>query len=169
MAASLVENLQRQDLNPIEEAEGFRRLVEEFGLTQEQLGMAVGKSRSHVANAMRLLNLPASVRQHVQTGQLSAGHARALLAHPNPDAAAKTVISRGLSVRQTEALANAKTGEATPREAGKDPETQALERDLSERLGLAVQISFDGRAGTVAIRYRNLDQLDGVVALLSRT
>ena len=169
MAASLVENLQRQDLNPIEEGEGFRRLIEEFGLTQEQLGAAVGKSRSHVANAMRLLNLPPGVRQDVQNGRLSAGHARALLAHPDPEAAAKSVIERGLSVRQTEALASNTTRDTASRTSVvKDPETQALERDLSERLGLRVQVSFDGHGGTVTLRYSNLDQLDGIVAVLNR-
>ena len=168
MAASLVENLQRQDLNPIEEGEGFRRLIEEFGLTQEQLGAAVGKSRSHVANSMRLLALPPSVRTDVQTGKLSAGHARALLAHPDPEQAAKLVIARGLSVRQTEALATQKPKPpATQADAAQDPETEALQRDLSERLGLAVQIAFDGRGGSVTIRYRNLDQLDSLVALLN--
>ena len=169
MAASLVENLQRQDLNPIEEGEGFRRLIEEFGLTQEQLGTAVGKSRSHVANAMRLLNLPVSVRQDVQAGKLSAGHARALLAHDDPESAARIVIARGLNVRQTEALAVTKPPASTQvKERAQDPETEALERDLSERLGLTVQLSFDGKGGAVTIRYRNLDQLDGVVALLSQ-
>ena len=169
MAASLVENLQRQDLNPIEEGEGFRRLIEEFGLTQEQLGTAVGKSRSHVANAMRLLQLPPSVRIEVQNGRLSAGHARALLAHPDPEQAAKLVIARGLNVRQTEALATAK-----PKEAGeisekmRDPETEALERELSGHLGLTVQINFDGRGGALTLKYRSLDQLDGLVALLSK-
>jgi ParB family chromosome partitioning protein len=169
MAASLVENLQRQDLNPIEEGEGFRRLIEEFGLTQEQLGTAVGKSRSHVANAMRLLQLPPSVRIEVQNGRLTAGHARALLAHPDPEEAAKQVIARGLNVRQTEALAAEKPKERQERpERLKDPETAALERDLASRLGLTVNISFDGKGGTVALKYRTLDQLDGLVALLSR-
>jgi ParB family chromosome partitioning protein len=167
MAAALVENLQRQDLNPIEEAEGFRRLIDEFGLTQEQLGQAVGKSRSHIANAIRLLQLPQSVRHEVQIGSLSAGHARALLAHPEPEKAALSVIARGLNVRQTEALAQER-----PRPEGsvkeKDPETEALERDLSGRLGLAVQIGFDGKGGTVSIKYRSLDQLDGIVAQLSK-
>ena len=168
MAASLVENLQRQDLNPIEEGEGFRRLVEEFGLTQEQLGEAVGKSRSHVANIMRLLQLPAGVRADVQDGKLSAGHARALLAHPDPELAARLVLARGLSVRQTEALAAARaTPEARTREKAVDPETEALQRDLSERLGLSVVIAFDGRGGAVTIKYRSLDQLDGLVALLN--
>ena len=169
MAASLVENLQRQDLNPIEEGEGFRRLIEEFGLTQEQLGAAVGKSRSHVANAMRLLQLPPGVRSEVQNGKLSAGHARALLAHPNPEDAAKQVIARGLNVRQTEALATAKPAEPSPRgEKTKDPETEALEREISGHLGLNVSISFDGKGGAVTIKYRSLDQLDGLVALLSK-
>ncbi len=167
MAASLVENLQRQDLNPIEEGEGFRRLIDEFGLTQEQLGVAVGKSRSHVANSMRLLQLPASVRADVQNGKLSAGHARALLAHPNPEQASRLVIDRGLSVRQTEALASVRVSEPPIREKVQDPETEALQRDLSERLGLAVQIAFDGRGGAVTIKYRSLDQLDGLLALLN--
>jgi ParB family chromosome partitioning protein len=170
MAASLVENLQRQDLNPIEEGEGFRRLIEEFGLTQEQLGAAVGKSRSHVANAMRLLQLPPAVRVEVQKGTLSAGHARALLGHPDPEQAAKQVIARGLNVRQTEALATARqTGSSAREPAEKDPETVALERDLSERLGLTVQISFDGKGGSVTLKYRNLDQLDSLMALLNRS
>ena len=168
MAAALVENLQRQDLNPIEEGEGFRRLLEEFGLTQEQLGAAVGKSRSHVANAMRLLNLPSSVRQEVQAGRLSAGHARALLGHPDPEAAAKMVIERGLNVRQTEGLANGRERDAKPSAMPDDPETEALARQLSQQLGLTVQISFDGRAGIVIIKYKNLDQLDGVITLLSQ-
>jgi ParB family chromosome partitioning protein len=168
MAASLVENLQRQDLNPIEEAEGFRRLMDEFELSQEQLGAAVGKSRSHVANIMRLLQLPASVRIDVQNGKLSAGHARALLAHPDPEEAAKLVIARGLNVRQTEALASAKpAAPVAAKEQSRDPETEALQRDLSERLGLTVQIAFDGRGGAVTIKYRSLDQLDGLIALLN--
>ena len=168
MAASLVENLQRQDLNPIEEGEGFRRLIEEFGLTQEQLGAAVGKSRSHVANAMRLLQLPVGVRAVVQEGKLSAGHARALLAHPDPETAARLVLARGLNVRQTEALASKGAAESpSPRERLADPETEALQRDLSERLGLSVQIVFDGRGGAVTIKYRSLDQLDGLLALLN--
>ncbi len=170
MAASLVENLQRQDLNPIEEAEGYKRLIEEFGLTQEQLGTAVGKSRSHIANIIRLLQLPQSIRADVQAGRLTAGHARALLAHANPEEAARLVIEKGLNVRQTEGLT---TNQATAASAPKpvrerDPETDALERDLSERLGLKVQIAFDGKGGNLRITYRSLDQLDGVIALLSR-
>jgi ParB family chromosome partitioning protein len=144
--------------------------MEEFGLTQEQLGTAVGKSRSHIANAIRLLQLPASIRADVQAGKLSAGHARALLAHPDPEAAAKLVVAKGLNVRQTEALASSGTMEPRERINTKvqDPETEALERDLSARLGLTVNISFDGKGGTVRIQYRSLDQLDGLIALLSR-
>jgi ParB family chromosome partitioning protein len=169
MAASLVENLQRQDLNPIEEADGFRRLIEEFGLTQEQLGSAVGKSRSHIANAIRLLQLPPSVRIELQNGRLTSGHARALLMHPDPEEGARIVIARGLSVRQTEALATAKPAPPTARESAEpDPERLALERDLSERLGLHVKIGFDGRGGSVTISYRNLEQLDSLIAVLHR-
>jgi ParB family chromosome partitioning protein len=172
MAAALVENLQRQDLNAMEEAQGYRRLLDEFGLTQEQLAEAVGKSRSHVANMMRLLNLPATVQGEVRNGALTAGHARALLAHPDPARAALQVIARGLNVRQTEALAASRparddSGPATTRTRSKDAETQALETELSERLGLKVEIAFDGKGGTVRIHYRSLDQLDGLVALLS--
>lgn len=170
MAAALVENLQRQDLNAIEEAEGYRRLLEEFGLTQEQLGEAVGKSRSHIANTVRLLNLPPTVQAEVRKGALTAGHARALLAHPDPKTAALAVIARGLNVRQTEALAAQRTTppDTGTRLPGKDPETAALEAELSGRLGLKVDIAFDGKAGSVRIHYRSLEQLDGIVALLNR-
>jgi ParB family chromosome partitioning protein len=169
MAAALVENLQRQDLNAIEEAQGYHRLTEEFGLTQERLAEAVGKSRSHVANTMRLRQLPPTVQEEVRKGTLSAGHARALLSHPDPVKAAMAVISRGLNVRQTEALVPSRTpradGAAKPRSV-KDSETVALERDLAERLGLKVEIVFDGKGGSVRIQYRSLDQLDGLIALL---
>lgn len=172
MAAALVENLQRQDLNAMEEAQGYRRLLDEFGLTQEQLAEAVGKSRSHVANMMRLLNLPPTVQGEVRNGALTAGHARALLAHPDPARAALQVITRGLNVRQTEALAAGRAAREdgappTTRTRSKDAETQALEAELSGRLGLRVEIAFDGKGGTVRIHYRSLDQLDGLVALLS--
>ncbi len=169
MAAALVENLQRQDLNALEEAEGYRRLIDEFGLTQDALGTAVGKSRSHVANTLRLLNLPPAVQAAVHKGALSAGHARALLSHPDPAIAALSVISRGLNVRQTEALAARRSGSGPERQArARDRDTVALERTLTERLGLKVDITFEGGGGTVRIRYRTLDQLDGLIALLSR-
>jgi len=166
LAAALVENLQRQDLDAIEEAEGFARLQEEFGLTQEQLSATAGKSRSYIANSTRLLGLPVSVRQDVQKGHLSAGHARALLGHPDPEAAARLVILRGLNVRQTEALASKKAPAGKRAVPGKDPETEALEAGLSEKLGLRARISFDGKGGTVSIDYKTLDQLDGLLALL---
>jgi ParB family chromosome partitioning protein len=168
MAAGLVENLQRQDLNPIEEAEGYRRLVNEFEMTQETLASSVGKSRSHIANTIRLLNLPNIVQGEVKKGALTAGHARALLAAADPAKTALDVIARGLSVRQTEALVARKTPANPTTAPDKDPETLALERDLTERLGLKVDIGFDGRGGTLRIKYRSLDQLDGLVTLLSR-
>ncbi len=167
MAAALVENLQRQDLNAIEEAEGYRRLVGEFAMTHDRLAQAVGKSRSHITNTLRLLNLPQAVQSEVRTGGLSAGHARALLAHPEPDRAALAVIAGGLNVRQTEALASAAPatrddGTRRPRNAN----SEALARDLTARLGLRVDIQSDGKSGRVRIHYRTLDQLEGVVALL---
>ena len=169
MAAALVENLQRQDLNALEEAEGYRRLVDEFDLTQDALGQAVGKSRSHVANTMRLLALPDRVRELVRDGALSAGHARALLTAPNPEALAMQVVDRGLNVRQTEALAAAKPrdpGAERATVAAASPEITDLERQLSGRLGLKIAIRQAGRGGQVTIQYRDLDQLDGVIRLL---
>ncbi len=171
MAGALVENLQREDLNAIEEAEGYRRLGTEFGLKQDQLARAVGKSRSHVANTVRLLNLPSPVQEEVRKGSLSAGHARALLMHPEPQKAALAVISRGLNVRQTEALVAGRPAPASEelrRPAGRNKETEALERELAEKLGLRVQIGHRGPGGTVQLHYSSLDQLDGLVALLSR-
>lgn len=166
--AALVENLQRQDLDPIEEAEGLQRLARSYGAGQEQLAEAVGKSRSHVANTLRLLNLPEKVRAHVKAGRLSAGHARALLAHPDPEAAAEVVIARDLNVRQTEALASQAARPARAAAQPPDPETAALERDLSDHLGLAVEIRHGPKGGTLRIRYQTLDQLDGLIALLNR-
>jgi len=170
MAASLVENLQRQDLDPIEEGRAYKRLVGEFGLTQDQLGALVGKSRSHVANTLRLLQLPNGVQVHVQSGALSAGHARALLAHSTPETAARTVMARGLNVRQTETLTQSSLRPAQPAKPvrPKDRETAATERDLVARLGLPVQIDSNGTAGSVRIQFRSLDQLDGILALLMR-
>ncbi|RYJ03947.1 MAG: ParB/RepB/Spo0J family partition protein [Acetobacteraceae bacterium] len=166
MAAGLVENLQRQDLNALEEAEGYRRLLEEFGLTQDKLGQAVGKSRSHVANTLRLLALPDRVRELLRDGALTAGHARALLTASDPVGLALQVVDRGLNVRQAEALVAAKPRETTPKPARAEPEVKALERELSERLGLRIAIRTSGRGGQVTIGYRDLDQLDGVIRLL---
>ncbi|MCB4823342.1 ParB/RepB/Spo0J family partition protein [Roseicella aerolata] len=168
MAAALVENLQRQDLNALEEAEGFRRLTDEFGLTQDQLGQAVGKSRSHVANTLRLLALPERVRELLRDGALTAGHARALLTAPDAEALALEVVDRGLNVRQTEALVAARPRDPATKPAAPAPETVALERDLSTRLGLKVSIRHGGRGGQVMIQYRDLDQLDGLIRLLNQ-
>lgn len=170
MAAGLVENLQREDLNAIEEAEGYKRLLEEFSLSQDKLGEAVGKSRAHIGNIIRLLKLPEPVRAMLRHGELSAGHARALLTHPDPEKAAKDVIKRDLSVRQTEALAAAAT---RPAKTGQNPapradaDIEALANSLSERLGLKVQIKFNGKSGSVTFNYANLDQLDSLLALLN--
>ncbi len=178
MAAALVENLQRQDLNPIEEAEGLQRLIGEFGLSHDELAGAIGKSRSHVANIVRLLQLPQTVRREVQNGALSAGHARALLAHPDPGKAALAVIGQHLTVRQTEALSQqhltgSRIAPASARlrvddSPRKDPEILALERNLREKLGLRIQVVFNGKGGSLHIHYDNLDQLDGVLALLNQ-
>ncbi|MBV8576556.1 MAG: ParB/RepB/Spo0J family partition protein [Acetobacteraceae bacterium] len=170
MAAALVENLQRRDLDPIEEAEGFRRLIDELGMNQDQLAQAVGKSRSHVANTLRLLHLPSSVQMQVRQGALSAGHARALLTHPEPEKAALSVIARGLNVRQTEALAAARTNPPshTDPDRPRDPETASIEHELSEKLGLRVRIDRAGKGGRLSIHYANFDQLDGLIALLGR-
>ena len=168
LAAALVENLQRQDLDPVEEAEGFRRLIDEFSMTQDQLAIAIGKSRSHIANTLRLLGLPRAVLDDVKAGRLSAGHARALLMHPDPVSASKAVQQRGLNVRQTEALG--KPSQSSNPGAGKppaDPETLALARELSEHLGLRTEITFDGKSGVVRLYYQSLDQLDGLVTLLN--
>jgi ParB family chromosome partitioning protein len=165
MAASLVENLQREDLNALEEAQGYRRLTDEFGLTQEHLGRAVGKSRSHVANTLRLLALPDRVREMLGRGSLSAGHARALLTAPDPAKLAEQVVTRGLNVRQTEALA---ASAERPRPArADDADSRALERDLMAKLGLKVAIKHGGRGGQITIGYKDLDQLDGLIRLLT--
>jgi ParB family chromosome partitioning protein len=167
MAAGLVENLQREDLNALEEAEGYQRLLGEFGLKQEALGQAVGKSRSHVANTLRLLNLPGRVRDLLRAGTLSAGHARALLGAEDPERLAGLVVVRGLSVRQTEALAAAAPRDPAARRAAKqDADTAALERRLTEKLGLRVGIKSAGKGGQVTIAYADLDQLEGVLRLL---
>jgi ParB family transcriptional regulator, chromosome partitioning protein len=171
MAAALVENLQREDLNPIDEGEGYRRLMEEFSLTQERVADSVGKSRSHIANTVRLLKLPATVQTELRRGTISAGHARALLTHPDPAKAALAVIAQGLNVRQTEALTSRQSlgedGAPKRREAPpKDPDTRLIERELEERLGLAVSINARGRGGTLQLQYKSFEQLEGLIALL---
>ncbi len=171
---AIIENIQRENLTPIEEAGGYRQLSDQFGHTQEQIGQVVGKSRSHITNTLRLLELPGPVRTLVDDGALSAGHGRALLACPDPEAAARIVVEQGLNVRQTEQLARdggdpgPKKGGRRTKKADKDANLQALEHEMSSRLGLRVSIdaSGDGRAGALTIRYRSLEQFDGLLQLL---
>ena len=168
---ALIENVQRQDLSPLDEAEGYRRLVEEFGHTQEDLAKSIGKSRSHVANTLRLLSLPDTVKTMLDAGALTAGHARALLGAGDPEALARAVAKRGLNVRQTERLVAGHRGAAPRAAAGaesKDVDTAALERDLSALLGLPVGIRFQRGAGTVTLHYRTLDQLDEILQRLTQ-
>ena len=169
LEVALVENLQREDLSAIEEATAFQRLVDEFGHSQERLAEALGKSRSHIANTLRLLRLPDEVREMVEDGRLSAGHARALLTSPDPVALAHIVIERELSVRQTEALARSASS-PTPRRKSdphdRDPDIADTERRLAEHLGLDVKIGPRKRGGTLTIRYRSNEQLDGVLGRL---
>jgi ParB family chromosome partitioning protein len=165
---ALIENIQRSDLNPLEEARAYQQLIEQFTYTQHQLADAVGKSRSHVSNTLRLLNLPAEVRKYIEDGKLTAGHARALVATDAPNELADEIIRLGLSVRQAEGLSrNRPAKPAIPPE--KDADTRALEAELSNALGLKVEIADRGEAGgAVTISYSTLEQLDEVVRRLVR-
>ncbi len=164
---ALVENLQREDLSALEEAEAYKRLVSEFGRTQASLAESVGKSRSHVTNTLRLLSLPAPVRHRLEEGELSAGHARALLGAANPTTLADEVVRRGLNVRATERLVQQRARRAEkPHRPLRDADTLALERDLSSRLGLRVRLEPKTRGGALTIYYQSLDQLDQVLHLL---
>jgi ParB family chromosome partitioning protein len=169
---AIIENIQRADLNAVEEALGFRQLMDRFGHTQERLSEVLGKSRSHIANQLRLLTLPEPVLELLRAGKLSAGHARALITAPDPAGLARQVVERDLSVRQTEALAKAVQRPASPPavRAVKDADTRALEADLSANLGLKVSIDHTpgGQAGELRIRYGTLEELDGLCQLLSR-
>ena len=171
---ALIENVQREDLNPVEEADGYRRLIDEFGHTQEGLAKTVGKSRSHIANILRLTTLSGIMRDHLVEGRLTFGHAKALMANENCEILADQVINQSMSVRQTEALVSgslpAKPGSAAAhirKQPPRDPDIQSLEQMLSEALGLSVQIDSDGSAGTVRIFYTSLTQLDGLIERLS--
>lgn len=168
---AIIENVQRMDLNPLEEAAGYQVLIDQFSHSQDAIAKIVGKSRSHVANTLRLLKLPEPVKAYIRNGQLSAGHARALLGQPNPETLAKDIVERGLNVRQVEALTQQKTKSAggvahARKQPVKDADTAALEKQLSDALGLAVEIDHGRNGGTVHIRYRTLDQLDEVVRRL---
>ncbi len=169
---AIIENIQRQDINVIEEAEAYQRLTNDFGHTQEVLGKLVNKSRSHVANLLRLLDLPAPVRDHVATGKLSMGHARALITAPNAEALAEDVIRRDLSVRDTEKLARGNKPPREPREApveykSIDADIGALQRQLGDILGLKVLIDHGAAGGKVTVSYSTLDQLDLICQRLS--
>ena len=165
---AIIENVQRTDLNPVEEAAGYAQLIERFSHTQEALAEIVGKSRSHVANTLRLLTLPESVQGYLRAGSLSAGHARALIGAPDPAALAEQAVRKGLTVRQLEALARRVDPPSRQRRrrngaAGKDADTRLLEGDLSAAIGMGVSIHHhpnDAGGGEVRIRYRSLDELD---------
>ena len=168
---ALVENIQRQDLTPLEEAEGYRRLMKDFGHTQEDVAQVSGKSRSHVANMLRLLGLPDIVKNMVEDGRLTVGHARALLSAERPAILAEQVVGQGLNVRQTELLVKQPRYTATYRMASggssEEPDTRALERQLSDQLGLRVKIKHNGERGEVRIGFESLDQFDDILKHLS--
>lgn len=171
---AIIENIQRADLNAVEEAAGFRQLMDRFGHTQEKLAEALGKSRSHIANLLRLLNLPEPVLDMVRGGVLSAGHARALVTADDPLSLAREIVKKGLSVRQTEKLAKAQHApakEATRVAPEKDADTRHLERDLSAALGMRVSIDHTagGESGVITVSYKTLTQLDEVCRRLSAT
>lgn len=179
---SLIENLQREDLDPVEEASGYKRLIDSYGQSQEDVAKSVGKSRPHVANMLRLLALPMEVQKYLSNGELSMGHARALIPADDPVALAKEVISKGLSVRQTEKMvaeysgreqksrgdSSSKVTALAAHKKEKDPDTLALENDMSNALGMRVSIDTnDGRSGKLMIEFKSLDQLDEVLHRLA--
>ena len=173
LAVALIENIQRDELSPIEEAEAYARLSHDFGKTQEQVAEVVGKSRSHIANMVRLLDLPDDVRAMLADGQLSAGHARAILRAADPAALARQIIEEGLSVRDAERLGRpakrgrpAGSGAKSGAAMAKDADTLALERALSGGVGVKVDITFDGTGGSLRIDYTSLEQLDDLVERL---
>lgn len=172
---ALIENIQREDLNPIEEAEGYRQLIGRYGHTQEVVANLIGKSRSHVTNLLRLLDLPESVRQMLLRGDISMGHARAIAASPNVEALAQDIVAKGLSVRQAEDRVRAdrsgngkiETKSAKPDSHPVDADLAALERQLGDLLGLRVKVAHGKGGGTVALHYSSLDQLDMICQRLS--
>jgi len=174
---AIIENVQRADLNPLEEADGYRALVDEFGNSQEEIARIVGKSRSYVANTLRLLKLPDLVKTHIHGGKLTAGHARMLIGEPNAEELADQIIARGLNVREVEAMAreaNAKSGKGRAggrRARGSTPKTAdmlAFEKRVSDATGLVVTNDHHDDRGTLTIRYRGLEQLDDLVQKLAR-
>ena len=173
---AIIENVQRADLNPLEEAEGYRALIEEFGNSQDEIAKIVGKSRSHVANTLRLLKLPETIKSYIHSGKLFAGHARMLIGQPDAERLAEEIVTHGLNVRQVESLAReaaerggkSRGARAVRRGAGKNANLVALEKRISDALGLAVSINEAKRGGVLTIRYRSLDQLDDVLRRLEK-
>jgi ParB family transcriptional regulator, chromosome partitioning protein len=165
---AIIENVQRSDLNALEEAGGYQALADEFKYSQDEIAKIVGKSRSHVTNTLRLTRLPEGVQNYIRSGKLSAGHARALIGQPDPEAMAKAIVEQGLNVRQTEAIAQEQaelTGKIAKlrTQTGKDADTVALEKRLSDALGLVVSIAHRGKGGELKIRYKTLEQLDEII------
>jgi ParB family transcriptional regulator, chromosome partitioning protein len=165
--------VQRTDLNPLEEAMGYQALTDEFGHNQDEIAKIVGKSRSHVANTIRLLKLPESVKAYLNEGKISAGHARALLGQADPEAMARQIVANSLNVRQVEAMVQdiaARAGRKVKRRqrGEKDADTLALEKRISDALGLLVSLDHRGEGGELRIRYRSLEQLDDLVRRLER-
>ena len=176
MELSLVENIQREDLTPLEEAQAYRRLLGEFGYTQDELARTIGKSRSHIANLLRLLSLPQAVKTMLKNGDISMGHARSLLGCSDPVALAKKIVAGGLNVRQTEKLAaidikkaSRRTGKKSGRGrlSAKDEDIGAIEKTLTRALGSKVKIKQRGKKGEVSIAYNSLNQLDQIIQILS--
>jgi ParB family transcriptional regulator, chromosome partitioning protein len=175
---AIIENVQRTDLNPLEEAEGYRALIEEFGNSQEEIAKIVGKSRSYVANTLRLLKLSDPVKAYIHSGKLTAGHARMLVGEANAEQLADEIVARDLNVREVEAMARARASKGGNKQANgrrahaassKSADTLAIEKRLSDQLGLAVSIDHRRGGGVISIRYRNLDQLDDVVRRLEKS
>jgi ParB family chromosome partitioning protein len=169
---AIIENVQRADLNPLEEALGYQKLIDDYDHSQNEVARIIGKSRSHVANTLRLLKLPDAVQAYLRSGQITAGHARTLIGVPDPEAAARQIVEGGLSVRAAERAAQGEAPE-TPKAAGspgraKDADTLALERKLADILGLAVAIAHKGDRGEIKIRYANMEQLDDLCRRLER-
>jgi ParB family transcriptional regulator, chromosome partitioning protein len=164
---AIIENVQRAGLNAIEEAIGYQELISKFSYTQEKLSDVIGKSRPHIANMMRLLKLPDSVKEMITDGRLSAGHARTLVGTPNPEQLAKEILSGGLNVRQAEKKASAPKGAPKKKATTKDADTKALESSVSNSLGMSVEIENKGERGIVKIHYKNLEQLDEIMRRLN--
>ena len=166
---AIIENVQRADLNPLEEALGYQQLIDDHQYTQVQLAEVIGKSRSHIANTLRLLKLPDGVLDYVRSGKLSAGHARALVTHSDPEAAARRIVEAGMSVREAEAIDDGRSKARQKAQAPeKDADTRALEKALGDVLGLGVAINHGKDGGELRIRYKTLEQLDAVCHRLRR-